>query len=198
MARRPDAPSGGVPAREWVYRQDGYGTLDGVHTHEGRLVWYRESRDRHGPVGAVCQSFSDFLASGPPVSDVPPDLERNLRALLLPHVGSVPRRAPLEPPGESELPTLPEAPTPEASTPEVAATPPAGGWNRTVITRPERSTVGPGASPHPNRVLPCGSCGSEATRIVHFHDASGTAWTCTTLEVECAHCGSFTCESVDD
>jgi hypothetical protein len=50
---------------EWNHTQWGY---EGVHTREGRLVWYAHSHNPHAGGGAAVQEFSSFLENGPSVS----------------------------------------------------------------------------------------------------------------------------------
>jgi PAS domain-containing protein len=47
---------------QWNTTQWGY---DGVHTHEGCLVWFSHSYNPHAGGGAATQSFASFLADGP-------------------------------------------------------------------------------------------------------------------------------------
>lgn len=70
-----------VPGREWTWNE---GSLEcGVHTWEGKLVWWSRPT---GPTGYMFengmeQSFDDFLASGQPFS-APEEVIDELNALL--------------------------------------------------------------------------------------------------------------------
>lgn len=56
--------------RDWTWNHQP-GRHDGVHTFEGKLVWYTLTYNPHAGGGAHEQSFTDFLREGPWVSDVP-------------------------------------------------------------------------------------------------------------------------------
>ncbi len=70
-----------IAKRGWEWQDDG--SIHGVHTYEGQLVWWERPS---GPTGymlevAMAQAFEDFLASGPPVS-APPAVVEALQAVL--------------------------------------------------------------------------------------------------------------------
>ena len=72
----------GVPSRSWEW--DEGMSRSGVHTSEGKLVWWNRP---FGDGGRFCevateQSFEAFVESGAPVF-VPDLIERELRALIL-------------------------------------------------------------------------------------------------------------------
>lgn len=72
-----------VPAREWEWHEERYGT-SGVHTGEGQLVWWTRPG---GPSGhlfetASVQSFDEFLAADAPCT-APAHVVEEVRAFLL-------------------------------------------------------------------------------------------------------------------
>lgn len=66
---------------EWMW-EDGDGT-SGVHTREGKLVWWHTPSGPGGHLGEVArdQEFDDFLQNGAAVT-APEDVERALREAL--------------------------------------------------------------------------------------------------------------------
>lgn len=73
---------GRVPKREWTWNENDVG-CEGVHTFEGKLVWYRFSGNPHGSQAAANQHFADFLEAGPAVEGVPPQIASDVRSFLL-------------------------------------------------------------------------------------------------------------------
>jgi hypothetical protein len=75
-----------VPGRDWEWHEGS--STHGVHTHEGKLVWWSRPDGYQGYMfeGAHEQSFDDFLASGPPAG-TPSHVADEVRALLLEHRG---------------------------------------------------------------------------------------------------------------
>ncbi|MBP9145792.1 MAG: hypothetical protein KBF21_14455 [Thermoanaerobaculia bacterium] len=70
-----------VPGRSWEWAEGS--STSGVHTCEGKLVWWTRPGGAGGYFGEVAseQSFDAFLEAGPAVF-VPDDVARELRALL--------------------------------------------------------------------------------------------------------------------
>ena len=73
-----------MPAKEWTWGHDSWG-YHGVHTREGKLVWFRERQDRYGSAGLE-QAFEDFLQNGPAGPDPPAHVVSELKALLRKHL----------------------------------------------------------------------------------------------------------------
>ncbi|MEC5129651.1 hypothetical protein VSU19_23015 [Verrucomicrobiales bacterium BCK34] len=70
--------------QSWEWNKDRWG-YDGVHTHEGKLVWFTHKHNPHGGGGACTQGFRDFLENGPKVSapsEVLVELRASVEALL--------------------------------------------------------------------------------------------------------------------
>jgi hypothetical protein len=71
-----------VPSREWEWVEAG--SQYGVHTREGKLVWWTQPL---GPNGRFCevageQAFADFAVDGHLGPPPPPHVLRELNALL--------------------------------------------------------------------------------------------------------------------
>ncbi len=77
-----DVGRAGVPSRSWEW--DEGMSRSGVHTSEGKLVWWNRPAGDGGRFCEVAteQSFEAFVGSGAPVF-VPDPVERELRALIL-------------------------------------------------------------------------------------------------------------------
>ncbi|MBI2897874.1 MAG: hypothetical protein HYY06_30225 [Deltaproteobacteria bacterium] len=67
--------------RDWAWNHQP-GRHDGVHTFEGKLVWYTQPDHPHAGGGAHEQSFADFLRDGPWVSDVPKEILDEIREVV--------------------------------------------------------------------------------------------------------------------
>lgn len=70
-----------IPAAEWVWNEDEHG-YEGVHTREGKLVWFYHPYYQHGGAAAREQTFIDFLQNGPAVDGAPESVLAEIRALL--------------------------------------------------------------------------------------------------------------------
>jgi hypothetical protein len=78
-----------VPSRDWQWDHrefEGGASYSGVQTSQDGLLWYTEYSPGWAGGGSSEQSFEEFLAHGPKV-DCPPEVEAELRALLLLHLG---------------------------------------------------------------------------------------------------------------
>lgn len=53
--------------RDWTWGATQWG-YEGVHTYEGKLVWYSHSHDPHSGGAASEQSFTSFLEDGPAIA----------------------------------------------------------------------------------------------------------------------------------
>jgi hypothetical protein len=63
---------------EYRHSQD---RKEGVHTFEGKLVWYCDTWPPYGS-SAKEQSFEDFLKNGPAIEDVPQHVIQKLRKII--------------------------------------------------------------------------------------------------------------------
>lgn len=74
LMRTPDPAAEEKLQREWRWAETSWG-YEGVHTYEGKLLWFSHSHNPHAGGGALEQSFESFLASGPTVQGEarPPD-----------------------------------------------------------------------------------------------------------------------------
>jgi hypothetical protein len=70
-----------VPKREWQWGRGQ--TTCGVHTYEGKLVWWETPGGPNGHLFEVGseQSFQDFIQSGPLVS-APPEVLQEIDQIL--------------------------------------------------------------------------------------------------------------------
>ena len=73
-----------VPGREWTWNETSEG-YDGVHTYEGKIVWYNFKGNPHAGGGGVSQSFHQFLTRGTN-SSAPDYVVKELENFLLEHL----------------------------------------------------------------------------------------------------------------
>jgi hypothetical protein len=74
-----------VEGRDWTWNRNKYGH-EGVHTYEGKLVWYSHKENPHAGGGASEQTFEDFLRNGPCGTGAPEKVVKELKALLKKYV----------------------------------------------------------------------------------------------------------------
>jgi hypothetical protein len=67
---------------EWRWNETDY-CYDGVHTFEGKLVWFTHYGNPHAGGGALTQSFESFLEKGPNISHAPQSILNEVRKFLL-------------------------------------------------------------------------------------------------------------------
>lgn len=73
-----------VPKMEWAWNKSKYGS-DGVHTKEGKLVWYYVNRkDPKKAAKTKKQSYESFLNNGPKNTDVPVDVLLDIYNIVVP------------------------------------------------------------------------------------------------------------------
>ena len=73
-----------VPKMEWAWNKGKFGA-DGVHTNEGKLIWYY--LNKKAPLKGVKtqkQSYVHFLNNGPKNTDVPVDVLLDLYNVVIP------------------------------------------------------------------------------------------------------------------
>ena len=66
-----------IVKKDWQWGHEYYtnsSRYHGVHTYEGKLVWYTETYPGYAGGGACTQSFEDFLKSGPKLDAVPQEI----------------------------------------------------------------------------------------------------------------------------
>lgn len=73
-----------VTKKSWEWNKDRWG-YDGVHTHEGKLVWFTHKHNPHGGGGACSQEFKHFLEHGPsqsPPSEILAEIQKAVEELV--------------------------------------------------------------------------------------------------------------------
>jgi len=70
--RDPDWTAAASTRHSWEWGKTSY-KVDGVHTFEGKLVWFSQPTNPHAGGGASTQSFDDFMQRGPQQAAIPDD-----------------------------------------------------------------------------------------------------------------------------